>query len=218
MNLETGRAGTVPRPGALKPWLSVILPVYRGEEWLGRTLSSIAIGACSGIEIIVIDSSPDEKSMAIIRRFEERLQLRIIDPGTIDRCMPQMNLGVELARTGEVVYHSEAAAGFRIHGSSPTIVGSHNLEDFAEQQRRVVDKHIEAVPIERRARMRDLSDASISINAALAAGANGKPGAFFDAVRTIAAVGPISAARYLHRSRLTERVLPRLRAKLAGTL
>src|SRR5258706_544869 len=97
MNLETGRAGTVPRPGALKPWLSVILPVYRGEEWLDRTLSSIAIGACSGIEIIVIDSSPDEKSMAIIRRFEERLELRIIDPGTIDGCMPKMNLGVELA-------------------------------------------------------------------------------------------------------------------------
>jgi len=331
MNPGEGRMRTAPGPGALKPWLSVILPVYRGEEWLDRTLSSIVIGACPGIEIIVIDSSPDEKSMAIIRRFEDRLDLRIIDPGATDGCMPKMNLGVELAsaehiswlcqddvwfpnraatirnwiaenpdtvlhlapsaiidrndrrlgtwrcplkngsrpldpsylterllvqnfiavpspivrrdawlacggldttlwytgdwdlwlklsRIGDVMYHNEVTAGFRVHGASATVTGSHNLADFAEQQRRVVNKYIEAVPVARRPRMRRLSDASISINTALAAGANGQRGAIFDAMRAIAALGPINAARYLHRSRLTERVLPRLKAKFAGTL
>jgi GT2 family glycosyltransferase len=316
---------------SLKPWLSVILPVYRGEEWLDRTLSSVAVGACPGIEVVVIDSSPDPESMAIIRRYEEQLELRIIEPGGIDGCSPKMNLGVEmasaehiswlcqddlwfpnragtvrnwimenpravlhlapsaivdrndrrlgnwrcplkedsrpldsveliekllvqnfvavpspivrrdawlacggldttlwytgdwdlwlkLARSGEVVYHGEVTAGFRVHGSSATSTGSRRLEDFAEQQRHVVNKHIEATPIERRPRLRQLADASISINAALAAGANGESGAIFDAVRTLAAMGPINAARYLHRSRLTERVLPRLRAKLAGIL
>jgi len=318
------------RPGGTsKPWLSVIFPVYRGQEWLDRALSSIANGACSGIEVIVIDSSPDLESMTIIRRYEERLELRIIDPGTVDGCFPKTNLGVEaalaehiswlhqddlwfpnraevvrnwiaqnpsavlhlapsaiidrndrqlgiwhcplkadarpldpsyliekllvqnfiavpspivrrdawlacggvdatlwytgdwdmwlkLARSGDVVYHGEVTAGFRIHGSSMTATGSRQLEDFSEQQRRVVNSHIEAVAIERRLRVRRLAEASISVNTALAAGANGKSSAVFDAMRTIAGMGPINAMRYLHRSRLTERVLPRLKAKLAG--
>lgn len=315
----------------LKPWLSVILPVYRGEHWLDRTLSSIAVGACPGIEVIVIDSSPDSKSMAIVRRYEKQLELRIVDPGAIDGCSPKTNLGVEiaaadhvswlcqddlwfpnrvevvrswiaenpraalhlaptaiidrndhrlgiwhcplkeapypldtsylvqkllvqnfvsvpspivrrdawlacggldtalwytgdwdlwlkLARLGDVLYHAEVTAGFRIHALSATSTGSRELEDFSEQQRLVVDKHIGAVPAERRRHVRKLADASISINTALAAGANGKPGAILEIMRTVASMGPINTARYLHRSRLAERVFPRLRAKFAGTL
>ena len=313
----------------MKPWLSVILPVYRGEEWLERTLTSVAAGDCRGIEIIVIDSSPDLESMAIIRRYESRLKLRFIEPGGIDGCSPKMNLGVEsasadhiswlcqddlwfpnrveavrrwitecpgavlhlapsaiidrydrrlgvwhcpfkedirpldaagliekllvqnfiavpspivrrdawlacggldtalwytadwdmwlkLARSGDLMSHGEVTAGFRIHGASMTSTGSRALGDFAEQQRRVVDRHIEAVSLERRPRVRHLAEASISINTALAAGADGKSGAIIEAMRTLAGMGPVNAARYLHRSRLTERVFPRLRARLAG--
>ena len=315
----------------MKPWLSVILPIYRGEEWLDRTLSSIAVGACSGIEVVVIDSSPDSNSMAIVRQYEKQLDLQVIDPGLIDGCSPKTNLGVEaasaehiswlcqddlwfpnrarmvrtwigenphaalhlapsaiidrndrqlgiwhcplremshpldpsylvqkllvqnfiavpspivrrdawlacggldtalwytgdwdlwlkLARSGDVLYHAEVTAGFRVHASSATSTGSRELEDFAEQQRLVVNKHIEAIPVARRPYVRKLADASISINTALAAWAGGKSGAIFEIVRTIAGMGPINTARYLYRSRLAERVLPRLKAKLAGTL
>ena len=41
-----------------RPWLSVILPVYRGEEWLDRTLGSVAHDPDTGIEVVIIDSSP----------------------------------------------------------------------------------------------------------------------------------------------------------------
>ena len=72
--------------------------VYRGEEnWLDRTLSSVATGARPGIEVIVLDSSPDQKSMAIVRRYEKLLELRIVNPGEVDGCSPKMNLGVEAA-------------------------------------------------------------------------------------------------------------------------
>lgn len=315
----------------MKPWLSVVLPVYRGEEWLDRTLSSIIVGACPGIEVIVIDSSPDAKSMAIVRQYETELDLRIVDSGTIDGCSPKTNLGVEiasaehiswlcqddlwfpnrvgtvrswieenphaalhlaptaiidrndrqlgiwhcplrggprpldpsyliqkllvqnfvavpspvvrrdawlacggldtalwytgdwdlwlkLARLGDVLYHGEVTAGFRIHPLSATSTGSRELEDFAEQQRLIVDKHIASIPVERRSQVRKLADLSITINTALAAGANGKPDVIFEIMRTIAAMGPINMARYFHRSRLAERVLPRLKAKFAGTL
>ena len=128
------------------------------------------------------------------------------------------DLWLKLARSGDVLYHEEVTAAFRIHVASATSTGSRKLDGFSEQQRRVVDKHIEAVPIERRHRVRQLADASISINTALAAGANGERGAVLQAMCALAAMGPVNAARYLHSSRLTERVLPRLRARLAGSL
>ena len=314
----------------MRPWLSAILTVYRGQEWLHRTLSSVA-AACPGIEVVVLDTSPDSECMAIILQYKDKLDLRVVDPGGIDGWPAKMNLGVQqassdyiswlcqddlwfpnrgemirnwiannpdavlhlaptaiidrndrrlgvwrcplkeetrsldrsillekllvqnfisvpspvirrdawlacggvdtdlwytgdwdmwikLARLGQVTYHGEVTAGFRVHPASTTSTGSCNLDDFADQQRRVVDRHIDAIPAEHRVYLRKLADASISINTILAAGANGQSGATMNAMRTLIALGPIDAARYLHRSRLAERVLPRLRARLAGRL
>lgn len=317
----------MPEPTA--PWLSVILPVYRGERWIERTLESLATQADAGVEVVVIDTSPDRGTMALIESFSDRLTLKILDPAGTDGCSPKMNLGVAHARAqyiswlcqddvwlrgrvaairewireepeavlhlapaaiidgddrvlgtwrcpltvgrvdqqelteklivqnfiavpspvvrrdawmqcggldpdlwytsdwdlwlklgqqGTVVYHASVTAAFRIHGNSATSTGSRNRADFVDQHRIVVDRHIAAIPARRRGPARRLADASITVNAALAAAANGKPGALGGALRAIAGLGPVSAARYLHRSRVVERALPRLRAKWAGDL
>lgn len=316
-----------PEPTA--PWLSVILPVYRGERWIERTLESLAIQVDEGVEVVVIDTSPDQGSMALIEGFSGRLTLKILDPAGTDGCSPKMNLGVARARApyiswlcqddlwlrgrvaairewireepkavlhlapsaiidgndrvlgtwrcplkagrvdqqvlteklivqnfiavpspvvrrdawiqcggldldlwytgdwdlwlklgqqGAVVYHDSVTAAFRIHGNSATSTGSRNRADFVDQHRIVVDRHIAAIPARRRGPARRLADASITVNAALAAAANGEAGALGGALRAIARLGPVSAARYLHRSRVVERALPRLRAKWAGDL
>lgn len=314
-----------------RPWLSVILPVYRGEHWLDRTLASIATDADPGIEVVIIDSSPDDGSMTIIRRFADRLTFRFVEPGGVDGCSPKTNLGVrhataphitwlcqddlwlpgraaavrgwiagrpdaalhlaptaiidkddtvrgiwrcplaeratpieraallekllvqnfvavvspvirrdawlacggldldlwytgdwdmwiKLARHGDVLYHDAVTAAFRIHGSSATTTGSRERSNFEDQHRIVVERHIAAIPARRRARVRRLADASITVNAALADAANGRPRALGEALIAVLRLGPVGAARYLHRSRIVERVLPRLRAKSAGVL
>lgn len=86
------------QPKSDQPWLSVILPVYRGERWIERTLESVAIQANAGVEVVVIDSSPDGNTMAQINRFADRLTLRVLDPKGIDGCSPKMNYGVANAR------------------------------------------------------------------------------------------------------------------------
>lgn len=314
-----------------RPWLSVILPVYRGEEWLDQTLSSIAADADPGIEVVVIDSSPDDGSMTIIRRFADRVNFRFVDPDGIDGCSPKTNLGVrhasanhitwlcqddlwlpgrtaavrgwilgrpdaalhlaptaiidkddkvrgiwncplvdgkepvernvllekllvqnfvavaspvirrdawlacggldldlwytgdwdlwiKLALHGEVLYHDTVTAAFRIHGSSATTTGSREASNFEAQHRIVVERHIAAIPASRRAQVRRLADASIAVNSALADAANGRSRALGEALMSVLRLGPVGAARYIHRSRIIERVLPRLRAKSAGVL
>jgi glycosyltransferase involved in cell wall biosynthesis len=320
----------VPASSAL-PWLSVILPVYRGEEWLDRTLGSVAREADAGVEVVIIDSSPTPDTMAIVKGFADRLTLSIIDPAGIDGCSPKMNLGVARARAdhvtwlcqddlwlpgriaavrrwiaarpdaalhlaptaiidradrrlgtwrcplvetsapldratllesllvqnfiavvspvirrdawlacggldldlwytgdwdlwlklaahGDVVYHDVVTAAFRIHGASATSIRSRDTADFTAQLRIVVERHIDAVPHPRRAAVRRLAEASIAVNTALAAAASGQPGKVMRAIGSVVALGPVGAARYLRCSRIVERVLPRVRARLAGAL
>ncbi len=87
-----------------RPWLSVILPVHRGEEWLERTLSSIAADTDPGIEVVVINSSPDDGSMAVIQRFADRVNFRFVDPDGIDGCSPKTNLGVRHASARHITW------------------------------------------------------------------------------------------------------------------
>jgi glycosyltransferase involved in cell wall biosynthesis len=320
-----------PADGDRPSWLSVILPVYRGEEWLERTLASIAAEPDRGIEVVVIDSSPDTGSMAIIQSFADRLAFKVVDPEGLDGCSPKTNLGVrhasarhitwlcqddlwlpgraaavrswiaarpdaalhlaptaiidkddkvrgiwrcplpdgadpidrtallekllvqnfvavpspiirrdawlasggldldlwytgdwdmwiKLALQGDVLYHDIVTAAFRIHGASATSTGSRAKGDFEAQHRVVVERHIAAIPADRRAGVRRLADASIAVNTALAAAANGQPGSIGAALGSVLGLGPVGAGRYLHRSRIMDRVLPRLRAKFAGVL
>lgn len=314
-----------------RPWLSVILPVYRGEEWLERTLSSIAADRDPGIEVVVIDSSPDDGSMTIIQSFADRVNFRFVNPDGIDGCSSKTNLGVrhasarhitwlcqddlwlpgrtaavqgwitgrpdaalhlaptaiidkddkvrgiwhcpladneepvertallekllvqnfvaaaspvirrdawlacggldldlwytgdwdlwiKLALHGDVLYHDTVTAAFRIHGSSATTTGSRATGNFKDQHRIVVERHIAAIPASRRAQVRRLADASITVNSALADAANGRLRAIGEALMSVLGLGPVGFGRYIHRSRIIERVLPRLRAKSAGLL
>ena len=324
-------SNSAPASSAPRPWLSVILPVFRGEEWLERTLGSVAPQADAGVEMVVIDSSPTPDTMAIVQGFADRLTLSVVDPAGIDGCSPKMNLGVARARAdhvtwlcqddlwlpgriaavrqwiaqrpdaalhlaptaiidradrrlgtwhcplveapapldrstllerllvqnfiavvspvirrdawlacggldldlwytgdwdmwlklaayGEVVYHDVVTAAFRVHGASTTSIRSRDTADFTAQLRTVLERHIDAVPREHRAAVRRLAEASIAVNTALAAAASGQPGRVMGAIGSVVALGPIGAARYVRCSRIVERVLPRVRARLAGAL
>lgn len=125
------------------------------------------------------------------------------------------DLWIKLSRSGVVRYHCDVTTAFRVHGGSLTMTGSRSLDDFESQMRIVLDRHADwyadhACPKTR--------EASIKVNMGLAAAAAGNTTELIPAIRLLLALRPGGIIRYLHVSRIVERLVPRLRCKLAGEL
>ncbi len=128
------------------------------------------------------------------------------------------DLWLKLASRGPVRYHETVTAAFRIHGSSLTVTGSRDSADFEDQMRIVLDRHLSRLSPARAAAVGRVARASIKVNVALAAASSGGLGALGRAACHMLSLGPHGLYRYLRDSRLLERVVPRLRAKLSGAL
>jgi glycosyltransferase involved in cell wall biosynthesis len=311
-----------------KPFLSVVMPVHAGAEWIAATLDSVAAEPIDGIEIIVIDSSPDESTAAIVERFADRLPLQLrrrpdikpwqtktnvglgeasadhacilhqddlwlprrvesvrrwiantpeavlhlapsrlidrhgrtvgrwscplppeqllepqfllqrllvqnfvsvpapvfrrsswLDCGGMDELLwytPDWDIWVKLCGTGPVIYHDEMTSAFRLHGGSLTVTGSRNADEFRAQMETVLDRHLGEILATDRPRIERLARTSIDVNVSLAAASGGSATAVASAARNLLSLGPVGISRYLRDSRLGERVVSRLRARVSG--
>lgn len=310
-----------------KPFLSVVMPVHDGAEWIGTTLDAVAAEPIAGIELIVIDSSPNDTTVGVVERYADRLPLQLLrrpdvkpwqtktnlgvelssaehvcilhqddlwltgrvatvrrwiastpqaalhlapsrlidrhgrtigkwtcplpaeqalDPGFLlarllvqnfvsvpapvfrrsswikcggmDELLwytPDWDIWVKLSTVGEVVYHGEMTTAFRVHGSSLTVTGSRNSGDFRSQMETVLDRYLERIPSGSRREIERLARASININVSLAAASGGSATALASAAGEVLSLGPVGMGRYLRDSRLGERVVSRLRARMA---
>lgn len=316
-----------PKPS--RPWLSVIMPAYRGERWLGLALDSLVAQTRAGFEVILIDGSPDEATRAIAQRYHDRLALRIetrpdlltwqaktnhgatlasadhlamlhcddlwlpdrasrlhdwltaapdvtmhlhpsfivdarggrlglwrcplaeglvasdallerlivqnfiaicgsairrdhfLDVGGVDDALwytADWDLYLKLAERGDVVVRPQATTAFRIHGNSLTMTGSRDEGALREQLETVLKRHGEAFGIDQDSRLRARALASVDINCGLARGAAGQKSWVWPTVSRFLRLGPVDAWRYVHESRIADRALPRLRARLSGAL
>ncbi len=79
-----------------KPILSVIMPVHNGAQWIGSALDSL-MTATSEIEIIVIDSSPNDATAAIVEQYAAQLPLRLLRRPRVKPWQVKTNMGVEIA-------------------------------------------------------------------------------------------------------------------------
>jgi len=125
------------------------------------------------------------------------------------------DMWLKLAARGSVCHHDDMTIGFRIHGGSLTVTGSRAVADFAQQMQIVVDRHLSRLcaskGVERAAR------ASIAVNTALASASTGDFSGLLKAASGVLRLGPRGIRRYLRDSRIVDRVVPRVRAKLGGT-
>lgn len=128
------------------------------------------------------------------------------------------DLYFKLADLGAVHYHPEVTAAFRVHGGSLTVTGSRDPADFEAQMQVVLDRHLGRITPELSEPVGRAARASIRINVALAAASDGSIGAMLRAVGELVALGPRGLHRYLRDSRLLDRALPRLRARLNGAM
>ena len=125
---------------------------------------------------------------------------------------------LKLAASGPVVYHPEALTAFRIHGSSLTVSGSRDSSDFKQQLQIVLDRHRGLLRPEAAEQTLRMARTSIAINASLAIAAAGRPAALLSAVGRLLTLWPKQLLHYWQWSRFGERVIPRLRLRLAGKM
>jgi glycosyltransferase involved in cell wall biosynthesis len=325
-----GDAAALVGPGTRisAPWLSVVIPAYRGERWIASALDSLVAQEIDGVEVLVIDGGPTTATVGIARRYSDRLRLRIFErpdllswhsktnfavhaaaaphvcwlgvddvwlPGRAKavrawiedapgvplhlaasvligndgrvlgrwRCPLPSNqvlsstfvskrlliqnfvaapapvfrrdawlrcggldeqlwytadwdIWLKLVCAGSVLYHDAPTIGFRVHSGSLTVTGSRDAVEFERQMVMVLERHLAASMFDSRAIART-ARASIKVNLALAAAAAGEWRGLSRAAWEILGLGPAGMGRYLRDSRIWERTLPRLRAKMSGS-
>ena len=69
--------------------LSIVVPVYNVEDYVGQTLKSIFATDATGFEVVVVNDGTKDRSMDVVRQFADRPNLTIIE---------QENRGLSAAR------------------------------------------------------------------------------------------------------------------------
>lgn len=88
---------TDPTSDLRPPWLSVVIPVYNGEQFLRQALQSLADQSVQDFEVLVIDDDSEDRSMEIAASFEEKLTLRVMTGAGCGSWAASTNLGFEAA-------------------------------------------------------------------------------------------------------------------------
>jgi len=127
------------------------------------------------------------------------------------------DLYLKLARLGTVAVRPDSTTAFRLHGGSLTMAGREDMHEFRYQLETVLQRHLVGDEQLRRG-IQQQAQASIAVNCALAAASSGKLGELPKAILTLAKLGPVGLASYIARSRIIDRLRPRLRLRLAGGL
>ncbi|MFP3944164.1 MAG: glycosyltransferase [Alphaproteobacteria bacterium] len=80
-----------------RPWLSVLMPVFNGRDYLAQALDSVVAQADPGIECIVVDGGSDDGTPALAARYADRLNLRLLDKPESPNWVWSTNLALEHA-------------------------------------------------------------------------------------------------------------------------
>jgi glycosyltransferase involved in cell wall biosynthesis len=125
---------------------------------------------------------------------------------------------MKIASVGEIWYHPNPLACYRVHSNSLTVLGSKDSADYRNQFRIVVDRYAEKLSAESKKQVLRIAEASIEVNVALAAVLVGDFSHIIKAFVSILALGPRGICQYLYYSRIVDRLIPRVRALVAGRL
>lgn len=74
------------------------MPTYNGERFVAAALSSIAGQDASELEVVIVDDGSSDRTLDIVRQFENSLAMRIFTPGRMANWVTVTNLGLREAR------------------------------------------------------------------------------------------------------------------------
>jgi len=125
---------------------------------------------------------------------------------------------LKLSFYGGIVYHPNFLSAFRVHPNSQTVTRSSYIEDFRQQLEIVVNKHIELwdFDILSKRKVRKVCNFSVEVNTSLAKIIHGQSSDLYRLVRMFFSLSPEEWYVYFRDSRITERVISRLRGKLSS--
>jgi hypothetical protein len=126
------------------------------------------------------------------------------------------DLYLKLASIGNVYYHADPLACFRIHKNSLTVMGSRDTADFRNQHQIIIDRYLYRLLPDNRKKVLRIFNTSVEVNVALAMATAGRYVGMAKAIYSIMALGPRGVSQYFFCSRIVDRVVPRLRALVAG--
>jgi hypothetical protein len=127
------------------------------------------------------------------------------------------DLYLKLARQGDTVYRERVTTAFRIHSGSLTVQGSADADQFRDQMAQVIARHVDLAPAHKREAIRRRALASTAVNCALAQAMSGNAHLLAGAFVSLVRLGPVGIWQYVRDSRILDRALPRLRARLANS-
>lgn len=80
-----------------KPLISVVIPVYNGQQFIGRALESVLSQSYSNIEILVIDDASEDKTIRKVKKYKDK---RIELIRNVLNCGPaaSRNIGLKKSR------------------------------------------------------------------------------------------------------------------------
>lgn len=78
----------------MSPTLSVVMPVFNGERYIGAALESIRQQAPLDLEVIVVDDGSSDSTLAIVRGFEQKIPVRCLTPGRLGNWVAATNIGL----------------------------------------------------------------------------------------------------------------------------
>ena len=102
---------TTPPPKSTSPAVSVIIPLYNAEEYIGECLDSLLIQTFQDFEVIVVDDCSTDNSVAIVESYKEKFGGRLTFTKTEKNSggggyVPR-NIGINLA-SGEYIQFLDA--------------------------------------------------------------------------------------------------------------
>lgn len=146
---------------------------------------------------------------------------RWLDCGGLDEELwytADWDLYLKLGRYAPVHVRSAETTAFRIHGGSLTMTGARDAASFRRQLESVLDRHLPLIPPSHRGVAGQRARVSVEINCLLATAAQGGRADIGRLAGELLKLGPLGLAGYLRQSRLIDRLWPRLRLGLRGSM
>ncbi len=106
-----------------RPWLSVIMPIRNGENYLDHALQSVLSQRDDGIEVIAVEGGSTDKTVDILNAYRGRLHLRLLSAQGLDNWVDKTNHGLAHARGDYVcfLHHDDLWAEDRLRVLRATI-------------------------------------------------------------------------------------------------
>lgn len=98
------------------PWLSVVMPVLNGANYLASALQSVACQVDGEVELIVVDGGSTDGTIEILSTFADRLPLRFFQRRDLESWVAKTNFGLSQARGNFVsfLHHDDLWLGDRL--------------------------------------------------------------------------------------------------------